>query len=243
MRRLAYLLLIALAVTMTACATSVNDPNAPDGPNPPDPGGDRPTAAHVLTMSDDFDFTFMPGEDIADVEWDIEIDYDTTDFQAVFDYYDAALLSAGFTQTDIETEGDEIEADYSNAATGVDVEIEVSIDDGNTEVDMDIDDFTGPFPAGFSLTEFGGLDVPIYGGANVVDVEWDFNFDHPSTSVQDVFDYYDGQLQDLGWTQVEIDDGDDDEMEAEYEREGVRLELEVEDNSEVELEFNKLRFY
>lgn len=242
MRRASLLLTIGLALLLTACGTAGPGPDDPNGPNDPDPTDVKPTATQVLAMSDEFDFTFMPGEDIADVEWDIETDYDTNDVQTVFDFYDTELTAAGFTQTDIETEDNEIEADYSNAA-GVNIEIEVEIDDGNVQVDMDIDNFTGPFPTGFSLTEFAGLDIPIYDGADVVDVEWDFNFDHPNTGVQAVFDYYDGHLQDLGWTQVEFDDDDDDEMEAEYEMDGVRIELEVEDNSEVELEFNKLRFY
>lgn len=200
------------------------------------------TASTVLAMSADFDFTFMPGEDIEDVEWDIEIEYDTRDVQAVYDYYHAELVALGFTRTSFDPGGEEIEAEYENAA-GLEIDIEVEIDDGRVEVDLDIDDFTPPFPAGFSLTSFAGFGLPIYPGAEVKDVEWDFNFDHPNTARADVFDYYDQHLQDLGWTQTEFDDGDDDDMEAEYVRDGVHLELEVEDNSEVELEFNKLRFY
>ena len=135
-----------------------------------------------------------------------------------------------------------IEADYENG-DGLTIELEVELDDGRVDVDFDVDDFVGPFPAGFSLTEFAGLELPIYPDADVVDVEWDFNFDHPGTDTEAVFDYYDQHLQDLGWTQTELDDGDDDEWEAEYVNEGVHLELEVEDDSEVEIEVNKLRFY
>ncbi len=237
MRRLLSILAIPLLALLAACST------AAEGPQGPDPRLVKPAAVDVIAMSDDFAFTFMPGETIADVEWDVEIDYDTRDVQAVYDFYHAELTAAGFTRTDIEAEDNEVEADYTHTTTGLEIEIEVERDDGWVQVDLDIDDFTGPFAPGFSLTSFGGFDLPIYGGAEVADVEWDFNFDHPSTNTQEVFDYYDGHLQDLGWTQTELDDGDDDELEAEYENDGVHLELEVEDNSEVELEFNKLRFY
>ena len=82
----------------------------------------------------------------------------------------------------------------------------------------------------------------------MLDVEWDFNFDHPGTDPQAAFDYYDDLLQGLGWNVVEIDDDDDDEREVEYRvgDEDVYLEMEVEEDdagTEVELEFNKLRFY
>ena len=237
MRRVVALLASGLVALLTACATAVAGPNDP-GPEPA-----RPSADDVLASSDEFAFTFMPGEDIANVEWDVEIDFDTGDVQAVFDFYDSWLTAAGFTRNDFVAEDDEVEAAYSNAATGVNVAMRVELEDGDVQVDLDIDDLMGPFPAGFTLTSFGGLDVPVYDGADAVDVEWDFHFDHPSAGTQAGFDYYDGPLADLGWTQTEIDDGDDEELEAEYERDGVRLELEVEAGSAVELELNDPRFY
>lgn len=235
MNKLRVLVAIPLMALMVACG-SVADPQ------PRDPLEVKPAAEAVLQMSDDFAFVFMPGETITDVEWDIEIEYRTRDVDAVYDFYHTELVGLGFTRTSFDWDDDEVDADYSNA-DGLEIEIDIELDDGRVEVDMDIDDFTGPFPAGFSLTSFAGIDIPIYQGASVADVEWDFNFGHPSTDVEAAFAYYDQHLQDLGWTQTEIDDGDDDEREAEYVNDGVHLELEVEDNAEVELEFNKLRFY
>lgn len=230
--------ILSLATLLAACGTSAGSPTPPE----PDPTEVKPAATVVLALDDGFQFRFMPGEAVTDVEWDVELEYDTRDVEAVFDYYDDALAGQGFTRTDIDRGDDDIEADYENG-DGLTIELEVELDDGRVDVDFDVDDFVGPFPAGFSLTEFAGLELPIYPDADVVDVEWDFNFDHPGTDTEAVFDYYDQHLQDLGWTQTELDDGDDDEWEAEYVNEGVHLELEVEDDSEVEIEVNKLRFY
>ncbi len=241
MKKVLGLFAIPIVMLLAACGAVDAGNLGPDGPG--DPLTAKPAATEVLAMDDDFTFTFMPGVAIDDVEWDVEIEYATRDVQAVYDFYDAELKALGFTRTDIERDDDEVEAEYENTFTGLEIDIEVELDDGRVEVDIDIDDFTPPFPAGFSLTSFAGFDLPIYDGATVVDVEWDFNFDHPSSSVEAIFAYYDGHLQDLGWKQTEVDDGDDDEMEAEYVRDGVHLELEVEDDGEVELEFNKLRFY
>ena len=237
MRRVIALLSIPLVALLAACGSADAGPN---GPN--DPADVKPAASDVLAMSDDFEFVFMPGANISNVEWDVEVEYDTSDVGAVFDYYNAELVAMGFTQSSIDRDDEEVEAEYTNAA-GLDVDIEVERDDGRVEVDLDIDDFTGPYPTGFSLTSFAGFDLPIYGGATVYDVEWDFNFDHPSNDAEEVFAYYDTHLQSLGWVQTELDDGDDDELEAEYEKDGVHLELEAEGDTEVELEFNKLRFY
>jgi len=235
MKKRLVLLVVPLMALMVACGAVTE-------PQPRDPIDVKPAAEAVLAMSPEFAFEFMPGETISNVEWDIEIEYDTRDVDAVYDFYDAELAALGFTRTSIERESDEVEAEYVNGA-GIEIDIEVELDDGRAEVDLDIDDFTGPYPAGFSLTSFAGIDLPVYQGATVVDVEWDFNFDHPSTDVEAAFAYYDQHLQDLGWSQTDIDDGDDDEMEAEYVKDGVHLELEIEDDTEVELEFNKLRFY
>src|SRR5690606_13030941 len=132
---------------------------------------------------------------------------------------------------------------YSNATSGLDIDIEVERAANRVAVDLDIDDFTGPFPPGFSLPSFAGFDLPIYAAAAAADAERDFNFAHPSDGSTEAFDYYDDHLQSLGWVQTDLDDGDDDELEAEYEKDGVHLELEAEGDTQVELEFNKLRFY
>lgn len=245
MPKLTILLSAAVMLLLSACADAGNGGGG--GPQP-DPTDIKPSAIAVLAMSDDFGFTFMPDAPLAELEWDVEIEYDTSDVEAVFAYYDAQLLAEGFTQTDLERSGDEVEANYEGA-TGLTVELEVEReDDDDVQVDMDTDDFGGPFPTGFTLTEFAGFATPIYPDADVRDVEWDFNFDHPETDPEAVFTYYDDLLQSLGWNVVEIDDDDDDEREVEYrfEDEDVYLELEVEEDdagTEVELEFNKLRFY
>lgn len=237
-------LLGALAVLVFAACS-------PAEAGPTDPVSLKPSAATVMEMSDEFTFEFMPGETIDDIEWDIEIEYNTRDVQAVFDFYDAELRALGFNQVDIELDDDdEVEAEYRNTNTGVWVELEVERDDGRVDVDMDIEDprsyASGDLVPPFSMTEFLDWDVPIYPDASIRDVEWDFNFDHPNTDAQAVFNYYDELLQDLGWTQTDIDNDDDDEWEADYRQDGVHIELEVEEDNggaEVELELNKLRFY
>src|SRR5690554_1165214 len=111
-------LLGALAV-MVFVACSPADANGPT-----DPVSVKPSAATVMAMSDEITFEFMPGEAIDDIEWDIEIEYNTRDVRAVFDFYDAELSGLGFDQVDIEVDdADEIEAEYRNTTTGVWVEL------------------------------------------------------------------------------------------------------------------------
>ena len=244
------LLGILTVLLLAACGQGNGGPNDPDPDPDPDPVASKPSAETVLALEDELSFTYMAVA-TDDLEWDIEIEYDTTDVQAVFDHYASALQAAGFDQEDIEVDDDdEIEAEYTNTSTGVWVEIEVELEDGRVNVDLDIEDPRvhpdGSAIPAFSLTEFWDLEIPVYPGVDIRDVEWDFNFDHPTTGAQAVFDYYDQLLQDLGWTQTAIDDDDDDEWEVDYRFEGVHLELEVEQDdagSEVELELNKLRFY
>ena len=240
------LVLLGVLAAFLFVACSPADASGPNGPDVV-----KPSAAAVMALDEDFSFAFMPDEVIDDIEWDIEIEYDTRDVQAVFDHYDDVLKSIGFNQVDIEVdEDDEIEAEYRNTTTGVWVELEVERDDGRVDVDMDIED-PRRYPSGdlidpFSLTEFLGLDLPVFPGADIRDVEWDFNFDHPETDAQLVFNFYDELLQDLGWTQTDIDNDEDDEWEADYRQTGVHIELEVEEDNggaEVEIELNKLRFY
>ncbi len=241
MKHLPVLLGATLLLSLVACGAGTGGGPSGDPGSDPDPLDVKPSASQVIQLSDGFEFTYMPGAPIADLEWDVEVEYRTANVQAVFDFYDAELVNRGFVRTDLEQDSDEIEADYVDA-DGMDIELSVELEDGRVEVDLDSDDFNGPFPAGFTLTSFSGLDLPFY-DADIADVEWDFNFDHPGTSLDDVFAYYDGHLIDLGWQRTEIDDGDDDEREAEYVNEGVYLELEVEEGGEVEIEVNKLRFY
>lgn len=226
----------AAALLVVGCGS------AGGGPNQPDPRDSKPAVATALALDEAFELLYMPGVDVHDLEWDVEIEYATTEVGAVFDYYDSELLDRGFARTSLERSDDEVEADYRHGS-GLEIELQVELDDGRVEVDLDADDFEGPFPAGFTLTAFSGLDLPFYPDAEVLDVEWDFHFDHPGADLDAVFEYYDEHLVSLGWERTEIDDGDDDEREAEYVNEGVYLELEVEEGGEVEIEVNKLRFY
>lgn len=223
-----------------------------DAGGPIDPVTLKPAVAAVMALDDEIAFEYMPNERIDDLEWDVEIEYDTRDVQAVFEHYDTLLKAAGFDQVDIEVDdADEVEAEYRNTTTGVWVELEVERDDGRVDVDMDIEDpriyLPGDALPPYSLTEFLGFELSLYPGATARDIEWDFSFDHPDADGQAVFDHYDGVLQGLGWNQTDIDNDDDDEWEADYRQDGVHLELEVEDEGsdgvEVELELNKLRFY
>lgn len=250
-----FLVLVGVLAVLLFAACSPADANGGNPDPDPDPDPDpnptvvKPSASAVLALDESFDFAYMPGEPVDDLEWDIEIEYDTTDVEAVFAHYDSVLLGLGFAQEDIERDEDEIEAEYRNA-DGVWIEIEVERDGSNVDVDMDVED-PRTYPDGsvlepFSLTEFQEWTIPVYPDAAVRDVEWDFNFDHPETPAQDVFDHYDQALQDMGWIQTAIDDDDDDEWEADYRMDGVHIELEVEDDdegTEVEIELNKLRFY
>ncbi len=246
------LLGILTVLLLAACGNGNGGPTSPDPDPDPDPVASKPSAEAVLALDDQISFQYM-NVTTDDLEWDVEIEYDTRDVRAVFDHYDASLQSQGFDQRDLEVDDDdEIEAEYRNTTTGVWVELEVELEDGDVNVDLDVEDprsyADGSTIPAFSLTGFIDLDIPVYPGADVLDVEWDFNFDHPETDPEAVFTYYDDLLQSLGWNVVEIDDDDDDEREVEYrfEDEDVYLELEVEEDdagTEVELEFNKLRFY
>lgn len=249
---LGVLVLFALAACGPANA-GPGDGNGDPDPSPnPDPTTLKPSAEEVLALDNTFDFEYMPGAAVDDLEWDVEVEYDTDDVRAVFDHYHGVFTGLGFAQRELDEGSDEIEAEYFEAGTNRWIEIEVELDDDDhVEVDLDIEDprsFAPPPDGfGFSLTTFVDLEIPFYAGADIRDLEWDFNFDHPATDTEEVWNYYDGLLQDLGWNQIDLDDDDDDEWEAEYERDRVFLELEVEDDddgvTEVEIEFNDLRFY
>lgn len=239
---------VLVALVLAACSPA----DAQD--NEPDPTDVKPAVAAVMALDGTAaaDFQYMPNEIIDELEWDIEIEYNTRDVRMVYEHYHNLLTEElGFDQWDLEVDDDdEIEADYLNTTTMVWVEIEVERDDGRVEVDMDIEDprtyAADAVPSGFSLTEFMGWDIPVnIAGVTIRDIEWDFSFDHPETDYRAVIAYYDQHLQDLGWNRTDVED-DGDEWEAEYRQDGVHIDLEVEeddDGVEVEIELNKLRFY
>lgn len=235
----------ALAALLFVACSPVN------AEGPQSPTELKPSTTTVLALASDFSFPYLPGARVRDLEWDIEIEYNTRDVRAVFDHYDEVLTGLGFDQRVMKKDHvDEIEAEYRSATTDVWVELEVELDDGRVEVDLEFEDphtyeVSDVIPP-FSLLEFMGWEIPVYADATVYDVEWDFGFFHPGEDPEEVFEHYDGVLQDNGWAQTSIDNDDHDEWEADYRQNGVHLELEVEAESggaEVEIELNKLRFY
>ena len=244
MRELRILIpIVALLVLIAGCQSAT----AGEGGGP---AVDKPPVGAVFAAGDDFELRYMPGVPVSDREWDVELEYDVRDLQGIFDHFDAQLVAAGFQRFDLEEDSDEIEADYHRASDGLRVDLEVELDGGWTEVDLDID-APGPPASGeewFDLSSFAGLVLDFdYPGASIVDVEWDFDFEHPASAVSasEAFDYYDGLLAGMDWSRYDLEiDGE--EYEADYVRDGVRLELEVERDDgmiEVELELNKARFY
>lgn len=241
-------LLLALglvaAFALAACSSANGDGNKP----PEEP---KPNPNTALELTDDVGFQYLPGAQVTELEWEIEVKYNTQNVRAVFDHYEAALTDLGFTLVEKEKDHqDEIEAEYLHAGTGVRADLEVELDYGRVEVELEFKDPkvyepTDTIPP-FGLLGFGDFEVPVYPGATVFDVEWDFGFFHPTEDPLATFEHYDQVLQDLGWVQTEIDNDPDDEWEADYRQDGVHLELEVEaerGGAEVEIEVNKRRFY
>ena len=234
---------VFLTFMLSACAQGGNGPSDGDGNGTPPPGsGSRPSGIEVIEVVSDSGFDLdLFGSSATNLEWDIEIEFNTNDMNAVYNYYVSWLEDLGATVEREDRDSDEIEADFRS--DDFDAEISVELDDGRVEFDFDVDVRDG---VEFDILQFSGEEFPIYENAEVYDVEWDFNYDHVGASAQDVFNHYDNWLRNNGWTQRDIDDDDDDEFEAEYHREGVWLELEVEADDgvvEVEWEINKARFY
>lgn len=219
------------------------------GPGTPDPTQFKPAAVEVVGLNNELDFIYYPGADLANHEWDIEFEYVTREIADVYAHYHDVFTDLGFTRTNYDAESSEIEADYRNT-DGVEISVELERDDGRVDVEIDIDApgvYSGEEAANPSPTSFLGMDIPVFPGVTIRDVEWDYNFDHPDTEGALVFEHYDDQLQLRGWDLTEIDNDDDDEWEADYRQPNrVHLELEVEQEgrlTEVEFELNKARFY
>lgn len=237
------LALAAALVGLTACGAAA-DGDPTNGDAPPAAG---PPTNQVLAVTEDFALPYLPAVAVEEREWDVELDHDVRDVEGVFDHYDAQLTAAGFERTDLEREGDEIEASYAHP-DGASVELEVEVDDGRTQVDLDADDLgaaTDPEP--FTARAFGPFEIEFH-EADVVEIEWDFEVDYAgdATSVEEAYAHYHGALTELGWTHTE-GETEWDEIEADYfSRDGVELELEVEEDDgrvQVEIELDKDRFY
>lgn len=242
-RNLTLVLLGALAAfVFVACSP------ADAGPGTPDPTQFKPAATLVMELDNELDFVYYPGADLTNLEWDIELKYVTREIADVYAHYHGVFEGLGFTRTGYDPESGEIDAEYINA-NGVEISIELERDDGRLDVEIDIDApgvYSAEEAANPSPTSFLGMDIPVYPGVAIRDVEWDYNFDHPGSEAEQVFQHYDEQLRNRRWELTEIDD-DGGEWEADYRQPNrVHLELEVEREgglTEVEFELNKARFY
>ena len=240
-----FISIVALLLTLllSACAQDSGGGQS-DGDGAPPPGEGRPLGIEVIQVIQEggFDIDYY-AEPVSNLEWDIEIEFDTRDLEQVYDFYVAWLEDElGATVIEEEREGDEIEANFSRTGD-FEGEISVDLDDGRVEFDFDVDVFDS---SEFDILAFSDENFPLF-PEDVHDVEWDFSYEHSTGTPQEVFDHYDAWLTANGWTQDNVDDDDDGEFEAEYSRQGVWLELEVEDDDdgsvEVEWEINKARFY
>lgn len=238
-----------LLMTLTACA--VDGPNGGDGA--PSPGA--PTAAQALAVAEALELGHPADAAVLRRAWEIEVEFDTADHDAVVAFYDDWLRNVeGFERISVDEDDDEFEATYRDASRNLRAELEIDDEDGDdgVEVDFDLADPTpyaaGEVPAAFSGTSFGTsdgvLEFPFFDRTLLDEIEWDFEivYDRASTSEAEAFAYFDAALVDLGWIRT---DRDDDE-EAEYRKDDVELELEVDDEDdgiEVEIELDKDRFY
>lgn len=243
-KQLRYALFVVAVVGLSACG-------ADQDPGPSDPGGDAPSsgpaASEVLNTTQDFQMDYLPAVEIVEREWDVELGYDVQDVSGVYAHYHDALAAEGFTRGGFEDEGDEVEADYTHA-DGRSIDLEVDLDDGRTQVHLDLDDATTTVdPDPFTARSFGGLEILFY-DADVVEIEWDFEVDYAagSTTVQEAYDFHHDALADMGWMHIE-GETEWDEIEADYfVKDGVELELEVEEDDGrvvMEMELDEDRFY
>lgn len=240
MTQLRNLAIAATLVALTAC-TAAQDSSTGD----PSPGG--PSASQVLSVTEDFSLAYLEGVELLEREWDIELEYDVQDVSSVYSHYHDIWIGAGFVRGELEVESDEIEAEYAHA-DGRRAEIEVELDDGRTEVALQLDDpSTVADPDPITTRGLGTLEIPLF-DAEVVEIEWEIEIDYPAsaTTVQDAYDFYHDALTNLGWVVTE-GESEWDEIEADYyDKDGVELELEVELDDgriEVEIELDKDRFY
>lgn len=233
------------ALTLTACGvqaaptppappTPPTDPAPPTDPTDPVPPTDpapptEPTAVNVALTS-------TPGITVIEREWDTELNYSTTDWEAVYQFYDQDLQAQGWQRVSEELSSDEYDADYIK--DGLELELEVELESGYVEVEIDIDEVGGA-NVEYSLYELPGLTLNLYPDTALITREWDFEFEYASSDVQTIFNHYDGLLQSQGWQQVSVsEDGSD--LEATYQLGAARLDLdiELEGNNEVEVEID-----
>lgn len=237
-------LVAALFLTaLAACGSATGDG---DGPAvPADPLALKPPISTVQNLGEGFAFDYMSDTPVGSLWWSANIIYDATDHDAVFTHYQALFAAPEFTLTSEAQRVGEGSAAYDHAASGTNVTLKVERDGSRVRVDLDFElpgTFDPPVP-GFSLTDFHGIEVTHFEGANVIDLEWAFAFVHGREGVESVFPAYDAQLRAMGWTATDLGDGEDLEWESEYVLDGVHLALKAGGDTWVEMEVNKLRFY
>lgn len=178
----------------------------------------------------------MPNLTLRERQWDTEFDFDTTDWEAVYAFYDADLQAQGWQKVSEDIESGDVDAEY--AKDGLELDLSVDLEDGNyVEVQIDIDESASAITAGtFGLYTLPGLTINLYPDANVLQREWDYDFDYDTTDVAAVFAHYDGLLRQQGWTEVSRED----EFDVTYQLNGVtfRLDVDLEDGDYVEVEIS-----
>ncbi|WMT56019.1 hypothetical protein [Truepera radiovictrix] len=80
---------------------------------------------------------------------------------------------------------------------------------------------------GAQSTPEDDLELPAFGGAQLLERSWSVDIDYDTEDFRGVFAFYDAELRRQGWEQVSLFE-DDDEIDAEYRLDGLRLELESE---------------
>jgi hypothetical protein len=206
---------------LAACASGATQPRQPGSPEQPS----------VLELQ----LSPVPSASVLKREWEVEIEYDSQDSQAVFDFYDAELAAQGWTRVSFEQDGSDFDADYRK--DDLELELEVELDSGKVEVEIEIDE-TLPQGGAYSLTSLPGLELAFVPSLSVLELEWDIDTDYDSQDVAGIFSHYAALVEGQGWRRVSYEE-EDGEIEATYRKEGLELELEVElDDGKVEVEID-----
>jgi hypothetical protein len=243
-RSILLLLTASLPLTLAACAETPASPppsETPSDPSDPAPGTPTdptdpgtPTDPSTVALS----LTPTPDLTVREREWDTEFDFASTDWEAIYAFYDQDIQAQGWTKTGEELDDDEYDADYSR--DGLRLELQVDLEDGYTEVQIDIDEIgvevTG---AAYSLYELPGLTLNLFPDTTLRERNWDIEVEYTATpsDLESVFSNYDALLQEQGWTQTGISTADD-EIEATYTLGSARLELDVDVDGSNEIDVN-----
>jgi hypothetical protein len=217
----------ALLLCVTACG-------AQPAPSDPPTNGDPPSPPPAVAQ---FALETAPSYTALEREWEIDIEYQSTDLEGIFAFYDQDLQAQGWQRVSLERESGEIEADYRK--DGLELALEVELEDGRKiEVEIDIEELTVS-GARYDLSGLPGLTLNFVPDVRILAREWDIDIRYDSTDVEGIFAHYDGLLQGQGWRQTDIE-RDANEIEADYRRDGSEagLEVEVEDGRFVDVELD-----